>query len=476
MNLRSQASLAQLLFCFASLAAAQAQPPAGSTPEVANPEDHATSSIALPAAEIFAFDLLLNRYEHRFSGVTDYDVSLASIKRNLRGPWVVDNDPFRTNQFGHPYQGALYHGAGRATGHGYWESSALTFVGALGWEIAGEQTPPAKNDLIASGIAGSFLGEPLFRLAHLALKPGSSVPAGWREWVAGAISPPVALNRGLFGSRFDDAFDDHDPAYYGRLHLGYGHVSTHPPDTQGQFKTDMAQADLAVDYGLPGQEGYTYNRPFDYFNFQTSVSSANGMENLSTNGLLAGMDFAAGRDFRGLWGIFGSFDYLAPQIFHVSTTAVSVGSAGQWWLGKSVALQGFGLAGIGYAAASTTNNRQLTNDTDYHYGMAPRVALSLRAIVGDRASIDVAARQVSLGRIANRNAGHDDISRIETDFSWRISGLHAIGISYVRDYRHAEYANAVDRRQGLGTIGIYYTLLSHQGFGAVDWRGNAGSQ
>ena len=461
-----------LLACSAAAASAQ-----DSTAPVAKPAADPTppsSSYAVPALEIVGFDFLLNRFNHVYSGTTDYDVTWSSIKRNLRGPWVVDDDPFRTNQFGHPYQGAMYHGAARATGHGYWESSAVTFLGSVAWEIAGEQTPPAKNDQIASGIAGSFFGESLFRMAHLALKPGGSVPAGWRDWVAGAISPPVALNRGLFGSKYDDAFDDHDPAYYGRLHLGGGFVTVHPPDTLGAFKTGMAQADFALDYGLPGQPGYTYNRPFDYFNFQATLNSANGMENISTHGMLMGTDFAAGNDYRGIWGIFGSYDYLSPQIFHVSTTALSLGTAGQWWVSKTIALQGFGLAGLGYSAASTTNNRQLTNDSEYHYGVAPRVALSLRTIFGDRASLDFAAREVSLGRIANRNAGSDDIARVDTAFTWRLWGQHAIGISYIWDYRNAQYAALDARHQRLGTVGIYYTLLSHQGFGAVDWRDTTG--
>ena len=34
-----------------------------------------------------------------------YQVTPASIRRNLRGPWVIDDDPFEINQFLHPYQG-----------------------------------------------------------------------------------------------------------------------------------------------------------------------------------------------------------------------------------------------------------------------------------------------------------------------------------------------------------------------------------
>ncbi len=456
-----KAVLLALLFAGVAVHAQQAEP-------VAAPAD-TEKSYAIPMLEIAGFDFLLNRYNRRFSGSSDYDVTAASIRRNLRGPWVVDNDPFKINQFAHPYQGSMYHGAGRASGLSYWESAALTFAGSAWWEVTGEKTPPSRNDQIASGIAGSFLGEPLFRMAHLALKSGSSVPPAWREWVAGAISPPVGFNRLAFGSRFDSAFDDHDPAYSGRLNVGYTHVTQHAFDTSAHFNSNMAQVDFALDYGLPGRTGYTYSRPFDYFNLQALFSSANGVENLSTRGLLYGTDYAFGRNVRGIWGLYGTYDYLAPQIFHVSTTSLSLGTTGQWWLSDTMALQGTALAGLGYAAASTTGG-VLTDNTEYHYGTAPRVALAVRLIGGNRFSADVSARRVSLGRITNRSAGSDDITRIDTSLTWRIKDRHGISVNYLWSNRTAQYPVIGGRRQTLGTIGIYYTLLSKEGFGAVEWR------
>ena len=466
-----------LSFAWRAVVAQQAEPvtpavePVTPAAEPVTPTAEPDKSYLLPAFEIIAFDFLLNRYNRRFSGSADYDVSGASIRRNLHGPWVVDNDPFKVNQFAHPYQGSLYHGAGRATGLSYWESAALTFAGSALWEIAGEQTPPSRNDQVASGIAGSFLGEPLFRMAHLALKEGSSVPRAWREWVAGAISPPVGLNRLAFGNRFDSAFSDHDPAYYGRVHLGYTHVTQHAFNTSGDFKQNMAQADFAIDYGLPGQAGYTYTRPFDYFSLRVLFSSGNGVENLSTRGLLFGTDYAIGDNYRGIWGLYGNYDYLAPQIFHVSTTALSLGTTGQWWASNTVALQGTALAGLGYAAASNST-RAVADDTEYHYGMAPRAGLVLRVMNGNRASVDVSARYVSL----RRSSGRDEIAHVDGAFTWRIQGQHAIGVNYVWSHRSASYPTIGARRQTLGTVGIYYTMLSQQGFGAVEWRGTKATE
>ena len=477
MNCRAflRACLLAPLLCVPALRA-QTQTQALEPPEPLAPVAQAPApvpepakSFTVPALEIVGFDFLLNRYNRRFSGSSDYDVTAATIRRNLHGPWVVDNDPFKVNQFAHPIQGSLYHGAGRATGLSYWESAALTFGGSVAWEIAGERTPPSRNDQIASGIAGSFLGEPLYRMAQMVLRERSSIPPAWREWVAAAISPALGFNRLAFGPRFGSDFDDHDPAYYGRMHLGHTHVTRHDFDASNDFKSNMAQADFSLDYGLPGKPGYTYRRPFDYFNFQVLFSSANGIENMSTRGLLYGTDYAIRDSYRGIWGLYANYDYLAPQIFHISTTALSLGTTGQWWLSQRIALQGTALAGLGYSAASTTN-RSAATDTEYHYGMAPGFALALRAIDGSRASLDVGARIVSMGRVTNRGAGRDDISRVDTALTWRIAGPHAIGVNYLWSHRSASYPVVGARRQTLSTVGVYYTLLSGDGFGSQDWR------
>ncbi len=451
-------ALALALACAAGASRAQDGDAAPPEPE---------RSIAIPALEIVAFDLLLSNFNRATSGSHDYDVSGHSIGHNLRGPWVVDNDPFSTNQFAHPYQGSLYHATGRALGLNYWQASALTFAGSAWWEITGEKTPPSKNDQVASGIAGSFFGEPLFRLAHLVGDHGGAPPA-WRPWLASAISPPVGLNRLAFGARFGAAFDDHDPAYYSRLHLGGNHVTNDNFASSNGVKTKAAQVDYAMDYGLPGKPGYTYDRPFDYFDFDAAASSANGIENLTSNGMLLGDRYGLGDNLRGIAGVYGGYEYLAPQIFRVSTTSVSLGTTLQWWAGEHVAIQGGASAGFGYAAASSSLRDAAS--TEYHYGMAPRGALTLRVIEGERLSLDVAARLVALGRIANRGAGRDDISRVESALTLRLAGPHAIGISYVWSHRSAAFAPDIQRHQTLGQFGIYYTLLGRQDFGAVEWR------
>lgn len=269
---------------------AESNPPAPAKSELAanlEARIEPRKSYAIPAFEIAGFDVLLSLV-NRYSRGAPYHSSLTSIRHNLRHNWVVDNDPFEINQFGHPYQGSMYHAFARSAGLDFWISLGYTFAGSAFWEIAGETTPPSRNDQVASGIAGSFLGEALFRMASLLLERGGEAPDLWREIGAAAISPATGFNRLAFGERFRAIFPSHDAVYYSRVALGAAATTQNEPGASTKVKHNEAQVEFSIDYGLPGKSGYTYKRPFDYFAFQATASSANGFENIMTRGLLVG--------------------------------------------------------------------------------------------------------------------------------------------------------------------------------------------
>lgn len=426
-------------------------------------------SYSIPALEIAGFDFLLNQFNRHYLAGNDYDSNLSTIRRNLRSRWVTENDPFKINQLGHPYQGSMYHGFARSAGLSYWESLGYTFAGSAFWEIAGETTRPSKNDQIASGIGGTFLGEALFRMASLVLERGSGAHPLARELSAAAISPPTGFNRLAFGDRFSTVFPSHGAVYYSRVAVGFSHAPQSSPGSSGRTGRAEALADFSLDYGLPGKPDYVYRRPFDYFSFQATASSANVFENVMTRGLLWGKDYAAGKNYRGVWGLYGSYDYISPQFFRVSSTALSLGTTGQWWLSESTALQATALLGSGYAAVGTL--RGSPGERDYHYGVAPQALLALRLIFGDTASLDVTARDYFVTRISSADrAGHDNIARVDVALTWRIHKQHAVSLRYLWNRRETNFPDLGDRTQTRGTLGIYYTLLGHDRFGAVDWR------
>ena len=447
-------------------------------------------SYLIPFTEIIGFEFLLNQYDRHFLDEDVYGTNFKSFRHNLRSGWVIDNDPFQVNQFLHPYQGSVFHGLARSAGLGFWESMGYAFGGSLLWKEAGETGKPSINDQITTTFAGSFLGEPLFRISSLILESGGGRPGFWRELSAAVISPTMGFNRLVYGNRFAGVFRSNEPAVYTRFELGASlnsHVKSNvnvntnisgPPIAQAYSRRE-ANADFTMSYGLPGKSGYTYTRPFDYFNFEFRAATGNIFENILTRGLLYGENYEVGDNYRGVWGLYGSYDYIAPQIFRVSTAAASVGTTGQLWLSRSVALQGTALSGLGYGAAGTIHGAGVSAATatapegkrDYHYGVTPQELLAARLILSDRASIDMTARDYYVSRVGgSESTGSENIARADISFTVRVYNLHGLTLRYVESRRDANYSNQTPTHQSVGTVSLVYSLLGQTRFGAVDWR------
>jgi hypothetical protein len=436
----------------------------------------------VPAADIFLFDLLLNQFNRRYiKPQEDYASDWNSFEKNLTGSWVFDDDAFDVNQFGHPYQGAMYHGFARSAGHGYWTSFAYTFAGSALWELAGETTPPSINDQFTTGVGGTLLGEPLFRMTSLLLESGDGHPSALRSFAASFISP--GFNRAAFGSRFDGVFRSHDPAVYTRAQLGVNlnaslksDVNANPdpntPPVPQSYRRGEAVADFTMVYGLPGKPGYRYDEPFDYFHFELTAASGNLVEHLLTRGLLYGTTYGDGEHYRGIWGLYGSYDYIAPQIFRVSNTAIGPGTTGQWWISKTTALQCEFITGIGYGSGGVTSG---SGERDYHYGVTPQGLTSARLIFNDNVALEVVGRDYYVSdRASDARNGAENIARGEVGLTVRVRELHGITLKYVISHRNAHYETSPDTEQTVSAVSLGYTYIGHRWFGAVDWRPNPG--
>jgi Domain of unknown function (DUF3943)/Carboxypeptidase regulatory-like domain len=452
------------------------------TPKVPKPvlswETGAGKSYLIPALEIPGFILALNGFDRLVfgneveGGKKVYSTNLSTFWDHVvHGPWEFDEGALKVNQLNHLYSGSIYYGFARSAGLSFWESSVYTFVGSFLWETAGETTPPSVNDQVASGIAGSFFGEPLFRMASLLIEGGGGEPRFWRELGAAVLSPPTGLNRLVFGDRFKTVFPSHDPPVFQRLRLGAS-VNAHLSDRSGSSTINRteASADYSMSYGLPGKSDYSYTRPFDYFHLElNAVSSAkNPLDTFITRGLLLGKKYEAGNAYRGVWGLYGNYDYISPPSFRLWSTAASLGTTAQWWLAPAVALQGTALGGIGYGAAGNVAG---IGERDYHYGAAGQGLLALRLILGDVAMLDATGHQYYISGLGSTETrGSETIGRLNVGLTVRIYGHHAFGIQYIASSRNAHYPDRADSHQTVGTFGLVYTLLSDTRFGVVEWR------
>jgi hypothetical protein len=430
-----------------------------------------------PAVEIPGFLTTLNVFDRIAMPNTFYDSSFASTWEHVHEQhWVFDTDPFNINQFGHPYQGAMMFGFTRSAGVGFWPSLVYSNIGSFIWKMAGETDLPSINDQITTAQAGVLLGESLFRMASLVLEDGGEHPGFWHELAAAAIFPPLGFNRLVFGDRFKAVFPSYDPATFMRLRLG---ASVDAKVTgNGISKPSLKQeaiVDFTMVYGLPGKANYEYERPFDYFSFEaagkTSAHGNNFIEDIMVRGMLYGTDFTFGKNHRGIAGLYASYDYIAPQVFRVSSTALGFGTTDQWWLSRHIALQGTAMAGLGFAGAGTTP--QSDGQRNYHYGATPQGLLALRTIFGDRVMLDLTARDYYVsGTGSDDKEGSEQIFRADAGITVRTFGYQALGFECVASDRRAHYGIIPNQHQSEVKFSLVYTVLGGSRFGAVDWRPN----
>ena len=94
--------------------------------------------------------------------------------------------------------------------------------------------------------------------------------------------------------------------------------------------------------------------------------------------------------------------------------------------------------------------------------------MALRAIHGDKWALDLTARDSFVSKVAGGSrGGHDNIARADIALTWRIHGPHAITVKYLWNHRDAQYPDLGDRSQTRGTVGVFYTLLGEEHFGAL---------
>jgi hypothetical protein len=427
-------------------------------------------SYAIAAADIVGFEFLVNQYDRHVVSSETYGSDGTSFLRNLSGGWQFDKDPFATNQFQHPYGGAIYHGFARSAGLNFWESFGYDFAGSALWEIAGEQDPPSINDQITTPFAGAFLGEALFRTANLLLERSGNPPSRAAEWKAALVSPSTGFNRLAYGDCFDAVYPSHDPAVFAWWGVGVRRNATlNDTDVLTNLHRDTAAAAFSIDYGLPGKRGYAYRRPFDYFHFEaTATSSENALpENIVVRGLLTGSETWAGPSYRGIWGLYGSYDYFSPEVFTVSSTALSLGTTGQYLVSDRLALQGSLLGGVGFTAAGTTADTRA--DRGYRYSVSPQALVALRAVYGDVAMLDLTANEYFLANdlASNGATGSENIVRAQLALTVRITGHHAVRLEFVASSRDPSFSGIIDSTESVGALSLYYVHLSDTNLGVV---------
>jgi hypothetical protein len=301
-------------------------------------------------------------------------VSPAAWRRNFDIGWTWDDNDIQTNQFAHPYHGALYYNAIRANGYSFWASAPWTFAGSWLWEHFGEVYPPSPNDFLTTSFGGITLGEVTHRLSSLILdNRARGASRRWKELGALLVDPVRGVTRIATGQAWQVAQNPPEwrpPAYASILRMGLRRSGDGRTLADG---TNQLFLDVDFRYGnaLAGVKA-----PFDAFRFEVEVRSRDTTMITRANavGFLLAWPVVRGTTGRLVLGITNRYDYL--NNFAYVAGGSSFGAAGLWRLaagpaiGVRVALE---LSALPVTLIHSEAAERVGRDYDFGVGVAYRL-------------------------------------------------------------------------------------------------------
>ncbi|MCU0414967.1 MAG: DUF3943 domain-containing protein [Ignavibacteriaceae bacterium] len=200
------------------------------------------------------------------------NVSSETWWRNLSSGWEYDGDNFTTNNFAHPYHGALFFNAGRTNGYNFWESTAFSLVGSAIWEHFGETYRPSFNDWIYTGIGGANLGEIFYRLSSMVTdNRASGSERVWSEIWGTLLNPVRGFNRAISGEMGQN-FDNPEWSRPENFLITFD-GGTRSMDKDGDEKYTSKEVEGLFTLNLAYGNRFKVKKPFDFFGFEFAIAS-----------------------------------------------------------------------------------------------------------------------------------------------------------------------------------------------------------
>jgi hypothetical protein len=418
------------------------------------------------ALEVASLDLAINM-AGRLRGEEAMAISPKSMWRNLTGGWEWDDDYFNTNQFRHPYMGALFFTSARSNNVGFWASTLYAFAGSLAWELFLENETPSYNDQISTSLGGIILGETMHRFYNVALGDAGSDAAWWRKGIAGVVSPMDAFTDYIIGGNGEPA---DPPPYFAMVSIGRNWFSEFEDDSASPATQTFGQLHGAVSasYGLPGDPDYEPTRPLDHLDLVAEVDVGDGkaFASLFTRGLLLGDGYDGAR-LHGFWGLYASYDYFNPVRLRVSAVGIGLGSSLQLRVGRKGFLQGTATSSFVPFGAAGAREENPDSSKDYHWGAGGAQLLELRLGRAHLGMLRFTSRSFEI-KGAQFNEGHELVTHATFGAVAQVLGRHAIGVELIAMARKATYDDeTLTHTDSGGQLRVFYTYLSDATFGAV---------
>jgi len=395
----------------------------------------------LAATEVVGLNILVWANSKYFTNRDWANISLSTIKKNIKYGFTWDGDSFIMNQFLHPFHGSLYFNSARSNGLTFWESAPYVLAGSLRWEYMMEIERPSYNDLLNTTISGIILGEITHRVSDLIIDESSyGFERFSREFIASLINPTKGLNRLIKGKMWN---------YRGN-----------PKKNQVQIQISFGGNGLFAERKLTRNTTYLFTKfdmeygnkfstikhksPFDYFIISGELSSSSNDKiiGISGSGVLWDSKFDFFSNQNNFASVAKEFILYSNYIFKFTASSLSGELSSKFnFSSNSNVINSIGISGIFVGATNSTYAKFIGKDYNLGPGLGIKALSNLN--FSQRLFLNFVYQQFWL-HIMNGIDGDEFISMFKLGLSYKIFDNLSLGTDFILYERigiYSEYKN-----------------------------------
>jgi len=353
-------------------------PEEGDVPQAIQDSLNPVRPFWVPIVEVTGLNTSLTLFNRYVANSPFARISFQTVADNFKHGFDFDADKFITNQWAHPFNGALFYNFARSTGHDYWASLTTAMFGSWQWEYFAENEPPAINDWIQTSISGAFLGEMTYRFSSLIIdESATGSERTWREIAAFVVAPTRGFNRLIYGQMFRTTpYGVYEQERMGaNVTFGLDNIA---PGVDLKNGSKNYSIGLEVTYGQPFRRAV--NKPFDFFRMNMAlnfgITKPNGY--FYGYGVLTGK--RVGEENNVVIGLFQHYDYLSNPVYRLGATAIGVGTlfrSSEGAFAGSAHLSGILMGAANSVYAEEFEVASLDSSRDYNFGSGAEVRVEL---------------------------------------------------------------------------------------------------
>lgn len=419
-----------------------------------NPRSFGRAAIEMGMAEVipWTFDRYLKRANYAY-------ISFSTIADNLKpSSWTWDNDPFQTNQFGHPYHGSYFFNAFRSNGYSFWQSVPAAFVGSYVWETYAENQKPAPNDFINTSFGGVILGEMTYRLSNKIINNRSTgVKRQVSEVIALLINPMNGLTRlttGKWGRVTGNSIEHDSSKISMEFDLGVRRFRA-SANFLNHGKVGW-YAHIKMLYGTPYEH---YRTPFSniYINTEFGQDDSSKVNLVSVYGSLAGWKIYSAQKLNLLAVMSANYDFIHNEAFFYGAQSLKMNLFSNFQLSNRVKINLLTAAGPVLLAAVPDGYFYHGRNYDYTSGVGVTAHGGLTLLNKFFYTVDYHGGWL---RTINGKASHYFLHTLSNEVSYRFANKLSVCLEPAYFILEAHYSNiaTVNRKYPYIRASLRYSI------------------